>query len=575
MITGRKLRYTTNPLDVYRMLTREVKVGDLKIGGQNPIRLQSMTSTSSLDVEATVKQIEKIIQAGGELVRMAIANKKEAALLLEIREKIREKGYKTPLVADTHFNPEVAILAAQTLEKVRINPGNFISSRKNAYSDEEYTNELIETEQKLTPLIRACRENDTAMRIGSNHGSLSPRIIYRYGDTPQGMVQSAMEYVKICIKHDFYNLVLSMKSSNTRVMVQAYRLLMHEMLKTGEVFPLHLGVTEAGAGEDGRIKSAVGIGALLLDGLGDTIRVSLTEAPEKEIPVANELAKLAYGNVSGNIHSPAQLPFHPFEYHKRAVNQKLLSAEGHEITIFSNHPAYGDYFVKEGKVFDPSGNNTGLQAIEKTDAELTALKTKDIPEPGVVLIMHYTSVGQSRAAFNRLDKLQINYPVILYLSAERMPVDSFSVYAASVAGQFFIDGLPDGIWLSDPNRDLGQLLELSQNILQASRARTFKTEFISCPGCGRTLFDLQETSQHIKKALSHLKGLKIAVMGCIVNGPGEMADADYGYVGAAKGKITLYKKKEIMKRNIPEDQALDELVSLIKENGDWIEQESS
>lgn len=561
--------YCANPYQPSRLLTREVKVGNLGIGGHNPVRLQSMTSTPTSDTTATVNQIECIIKAGGELVRMAVANKKEAENLGNIKKILMEKGYDTPLIADTHFNPDIAIRAAKFVEKVRINPGNYLISRRKYFSTQEYHDELKETEENLIPLIEKCKMHKTALRIGSNHGSLSGRIIYKYGDTPEGMVQSAMEFVNICIDHNFYDIILSMKSSNTRVMVQAYRLLVHEMLKKGVIFPLHIGVTEAGGGEDGRIKSSVGIGSLLLEGLGDTIRVSLTEEPANEIPVAKEIRELMPTTFKAKPDHVEKLPFDPFDYHHRKSHNNPIAGKDIPPVILGNNASNADYLLKKEKIYYLSGKETDVSAVRIKDFEAEQLTSNNNYSSDSLLILEFTSVENTRKAFRTLDKNHIQIPVILYFHSGILNVPSFLYSASAYAGLFLIDGLPDGLYFEHPEMKESHLDELSRNILQASRARIFKTEFISCPGCGRTLFDLQKTTEQIKRSLSHLKGLKIAIMGCIVNGPGEMADADYGYVGAAKGKITLYKNKEIVKQNIPEDKALDELIKLIKENGDW------
>lgn len=558
--------YNVSPYHHIRIHTREVKVGGVGIGGHNPVRLQSMTNTSTTDIEATVAQAERIIRAGGELVRMAVTNKKEVQCLAEVKKKLREKGYQTPLVADTHFNADIAIMAAAVVEKVRINPGNFLRSKKTSWEETEYQEELMLAEEKMIPLIKACKQHSTAIRIGSNHGSLSPRIIFRYGDTPEGMVHAALEFVRICVKHDFYDIVLSMKSSNTRVMVQAYRLLMHEMLKTQTVFPLHLGVTEAGAGEDGRIKSAVGIGALLLDGLGDTIRVSLTEDPELEIPVAIQLKKLASKNISAPLSEKNDIPYHPFEYKRRnTINNQIAGLKKQAVIFGKNSSA--EYYVEDHEVFSAEDEKTGIKAVFIN--RIDELKKVSFSCNDQLIILQANETGQGRNIIRCMDKTGLHSPLILKIHLNTANEDYFQLYAAAHAGIFLLDGLADGIWLENPSIKDSTIREIAQNILQASRARMFKTEFISCPGCGRTLFDLQATSARIREALSHLKGLKIGIMGCIVNGPGEMADADYGYVGAAKGRITLYKNKRVVKKNIPEAEALDELIALIKENGDW------
>ncbi len=554
--------YNVDPYKHKRIETRVVKIGNIAIGGSNPVLLQSMCNTSTLDTAATVAQAEKIIKAGGELVRMATASMKEVENMARIKDVLRSKGYQTPLVADTHFKPELALRAAQIVEKVRINPGNFIRS-KIPVNEKEYARELVETEEKLLPLIETCKKYNTAVRIGSNHGSLSERIIHKYGDTPNGMVMSALEFLNIFKKHNFHNIVLSMKSSNTRVMIHAYRILMHEMLKTGEVYPLHLGVTEAGAGDDGRIKSATGIGSLLLDGLGDTIRVSLTEDPEKEIPVAKNLRNLAPGSLSKPKKDAHSLPFDPFKFIKRfSIENDIAGGSRPAVVIGKN--AVTEYFLQDNSVFSSKEKNIKLKAV--TVENISDLKKINNAH---ILLLDVNLVHAARKVMLEVSKRKITLPVIVRFKGRHEDIDEFICEAAAKTGLFLADGLADGIYLDHHRLSAQRLKDLSESILQASRAAMFKTEFISCPGCGRTLFDLQKQSETIRNKLSHLKGLKIGIMGCIVNGPGEMADADYGYVGSVKGKITLYKNREVVKRNIPEDEALDELIKLIKKHGDW------
>lgn len=563
-----KTTYNIAPYRSLRVLTREVKVGNLIIGGKNPVRVQSMTNTSTLDVLATVNQAERIILAGGELVRFSVANKKEIDSLRQIKKELRQRGYQTPLVADTHFNADIARMAAEIVDKVRINPGNFFRSKKEYYSKEDYNQELEKTEETLIPLIETCKKHNTALRIGSNHGSLSSRIIFQYGDTPMGMVASALEYVNICKKHDFYNIVLSMKSSNTRVMVQAYRLLMHQMLKSGVVFPLHLGVTEAGYGEDGRIKSAVGIGSLLLDGLGDTIRVSLTENPELEIPVAKQLRKLAPDEFASKPETTDYIPFNPFEYKRRKTIDVSGIGRNNPLIVAGNDPEF-EYYLRDNSLYSSDGdviNANTLKIIESKDVDRAiGIKEKKL------IILRLETIQKARFQINKLNQAEDHSPIILQINSGIKNFEALSIDLASKAGAFLVDGLIDGLMIVNTNFNSSTLYELACSILQASRARIFKTEFISCPGCGRTQFDLHATAEHIRKSLGHLKGLKIGIMGCIVNGPGEMADADYGYVGAGKGKVTLYKNKQVIKSKVPEDKALHELIELIKFYGDWKE----
>lgn len=452
-----------------RRKSHEITVGNIRLGGDNPIRVQSMTNTDTMDTEASVAQILRIAGAGGEIVRLTTQGTREAENMALISEAVRRAGCRVPLVADVHFNPNVADVAARYCEKVRINPGNYVDAARKfkqlEYTDEQYAQELQKIENRLLPFLQICKKHGTAVRIGVNHGSLSDRIMSRYGDTPEGIVESCMEFLRICVRHNFTDVVISIKASNTVVMVQSVRLLVEHMDREGMTFPLHLGVTEAGEGEDGRIKSAVGIGALLTEGLGDTIRVSLSEAPEKEIPVGLQLVSL--------IPKCCRL------------------------------------------------REEALQSI-KDDTVTLCTEAKDMEE------------------------LQLK--------------------AAMAVGAIFIDRKAHKLNIEAEGFDKEQLRSLSDSILQAARIKFVKTEYISCPGCGRTLYDLERTVQRIKAATSHLKGLRIAVMGCIVNGPGEMADADYGYVGAARGKVSLYKAKECIEKNIPEEEAVERLLSFIEED---------
>ncbi len=624
-----------------RFLTRPVKIGSVEIGGTNEIRLQSMTTTDTMATEATVEQSVRMIEAGCEIVRITAPSKKDAENLRSIRDELRGRGFGTPLVADIHFTPNAAEIAAGIVEKVRVNPGNYADKKKFEhieYTDASYQDELIRIRERFTPLVLLCKEHGTAMRIGTNHGSLSDRILSRYGDTPQGMVESAMEFLHICIDHDFHDIVLSMKASNTQVMVQAYRLLVNRMMSEGMNYPLHLGVTEAGEGEDGRIKSAVGIGTLLEDGLGDTIRVSLTEEPEYEIPVAKILADRYKdrGNHEA-IASSGINPINPFEYNRRLSHEVLnvgdhnvpriiqdlsgldeispanLHAEGYNYSVpldkwnLSDQACDFIYVGEKGLNFEIPGTLGVIQeheswthkerhypifegisyvvATEKS-AKLnfirTDLESLDIPliaeiknDPTAVLVLTTKNghgMAEQRAAFFRLIEEECEVPVIIKRDYEDLDENSLQLYASTDLGALLIDGLGDGIWI-DANKcgSRKMINSLSFGILQATRTRISKTEYISCPSCGRTLFDLQETTAKIRERTSHLKGVKIGIMGCIVNGPGEMADADYGYVGTGVGKITLYKEKEVVKRNVPEVEAVDELIALINDHGDWIE----
>jgi (E)-4-hydroxy-3-methylbut-2-enyl-diphosphate synthase len=632
------MTYCVDLLSRKRFPTLEVRIGKLNLGRENPIRLQSMTTSDTMDTHKSVEQSIRMIEAGCELVRLTAPSKNEAENLGIIRAELNKLGYDAPLVADIHFTPNAAEIAAKLVQKVRVNPGNYADKKKFEeieYTNESYQAELKRIEDKFTPLVLLCKEHGTAMRIGTNHGSLSDRILSRYGDTPEGMVESAMEFIRICEKNDFYQLVISMKASNTLVMVQAYRLLAAEMLKNGKCYPLHLGVTEAGDGEDGRIKSAVGIGALLEDGLGDTIRVSLTEEPEFEIPVARKLAeKFNHTNVFELPEFKVELPYNPYAYQRRHSSE-IHNIGGKQVPVVvadcskkehispANFYGFGynysvqldkwniqdiaaDYvYIGQNKLdFEVPGtlgvicdfenwkvnysqkqgfypfvqaeklNEIGfeqvafciLKAEEKIPAELTNYRNLIL-----VLETNYTNKTQLfRNFFIQLAKQKIELPVILRLDSNEKDAETFQLYVSSDAGSVLIDGFGDGLWISalQPSTLVNST---AFGILQATRTRISKTEYISCPSCGRTLFDLQETTAKIRERTSHLKGVKIGIMGCIVNGPGEMADADYGYVGTGPGKINLYKEKTVVRKNVPENEAVQALVDLIKEHGDWVE----
>ena len=632
--------YCNNLFSRERFLTSEVKIGELRMGGKNPIRVQSMTTADTMDTKKSVEESIRMIDAGCELVRLTAPSKKDAENLANIKAELKDRGYTTPLVADIHFTPNAAEVAAKIVEKVRVNPGNYADKKKFEeidFSDESYSNELIRIEKKFTPLVLLCKKEGTAMRIGTNHGSLSDRILSRYGDTPEGMVESAMEFIRICRKNDYHNLVISMKASNTLVMVQAYRLLTAEMIKEGMNYPLHLGVTEAGDGEDGRIKSAVGIGALLEDGLGDTIRVSLTEDPSYEIPVAQKLIKKFTENKnelkfdSDNL----KLPYDPFEYKRResssieniggksvpVVIADLSSKElikpsnffgfGHQYSVqldkWNTSDLAADYvyigsknidfeipgFIKiivdYKKWIDSYSNDLrflpllsydelinleeeNLKCFVKIKAEESFDELKRFKNAIICLETKYTNKTQLFRKFTcELAVNNIYNPVILKYNNTESDSETFQLNVSSNAGTMLIDGIGDGIWVTNKNQSLQLINTTSFGILQATRTRISKTEYISCPSCGRTLFDLQETTGKIRDKTSHLKGIKIGIMGCIVNGPGEMADADYGYVGTGPGKITLYKEKNVVRKNVNESQTVDELIDLIKEHGDWVE----
>jgi (E)-4-hydroxy-3-methylbut-2-enyl-diphosphate synthase len=659
-----------------RLKTREVKIGDLLLGNFHPIRLQTMTTTDTLDTMATVEQSIRCIEAGAELVRITAPSKHEAENLLNIKNELRKRGYTTPLVADIHFTPNAAEIAARIVEKVRVNPGNYVDKKKFEqieYTDAEYLEEIDRIRERFTPLVKICKAYGTAMRIGTNHGSLSDRIMSRYGDTPMGMVESAMEFLRIARNETFHNIVLSMKASNPQVMVQAYRLLIRQMdAEFGECYPLHLGVTEAGDGEDGRVKSAAGIGTLLEDGIGDTVRVSLTEDPEFEIPVCKDLVKryTAVKTATAAIPPIDKITYDPFAYRRREtfevdniggkhvpivvadlsrienLQPASLSAIGYNYDaatdkwnirdaaadcIFTGHavPAFalpGTLKVlvypatwQQHKtnpslvpIFDASGY---VQAEEKhasinfvmLDCFSDENNINDFTyldeignDPTVVICFssqHPQAMPAVRRMFMELQQRKIKNPVVLITDSNWNTADEHLIHYATECGALLLDGFGDGICLGmtadsyatassgkqdtagrnyTSNQSVEQFINTTAfSILQATRTRISKTEYISCPSCGRTLFDLQETTAKIRSVTHHLKGVKIAIMGCIVNGPGEMADADFGYVGSGPGKITLYKGKDIMKRNIDSAIAVDELINLLKENDAWVEPAAS
>ena len=609
-------------MDLFNYHRREssvVHIGALDMGGDNPVRIQSMTTTSTDDTEGSIAQAERIIKAGGELVRLTTQGVKEAENLKNINAGIRRDGFSTPLVADVHFNPRVADVAALYAEKVRINPGNYVDPArkfvKHEYTDEEYACELKKIEERLVPFLDICKENHTAIRIGVNHGSLSDRIRNRYGDTPEGIVESCMEFLRICKKHDFDNVVISIKSSNTVVMVRSVRLLVETMDKEDMHYPLHLGVTEAGEGEDGRIKSAVGIGALLADGIGDTIRVSLTEEPEAEIPVARHLvdyidrkaghqlipaeaydgfdwlrperrATKAVGNIGGSnvpvvmvsdngdeatcdensskadyIYVGSKLPKERKDGKRYVVDYQLYLQAEDKSQLYPIFPVTAMPFVS---MVQAKLKFLVLQFGTPADEYLACLKTH--PEIVVVCVSnHQNRLGSQRALVHEMMIAGVYNPVVFAQMYRLNDTAEFQLESAADMGALMIDGLCDGLWLMNDGDIAPSTIESTAfGILQAGRLRTSKTEYISCPGCGRTLYDLRDTIKRIHEATKDMKGLKIGIMGCIVNGPGEMADADYGYVGAGPGKISLYKGKDCVERNIPEDEAVDHLLRLIK-----------
>lgn len=643
-----------------RLITRQVAIGNLLLGNNMPIRVQTMTTTDTMDTAATVAQSIRCIEAGAEMVRITAPSKTDAENLLHIKNQLRSMGYHAPLIADIHFTPNAAEVAARIVEKVRVNPGNYVDKKKFEfieYTDALYKDEIERIRERFTPLIKICKEYGTAMRIGTNHGSLSDRIMSRFGDTPMGMVESAMEFLRIARDEQYHQVVLSMKSSNPIVMVEAYRLLVEHMQQEfGECYPLHLGVTEAGDGEDGRIKSAIGIGTLLNEGIGDTIRVSLTEDPEFEIPVCTDLVKkynaptanviAKNGNLAalngsykrretlmvdniGGTHVPivvadfmkAETITHTdlqaigYTYHTTLDKWNIGDAAADYIYIAKKEisfPLPGTLqAVQEYSTWihtaDKKKNHPLFQAGEIIQAEelspyknFVALDVNDVhawdvithlPQAPIILCLyssHTQALQQLRLFVEQLNQLPAKFPLILAVESMHTTIDEQLIHFSEQAGALMLDGIGDGIWLiNDPAhmnnaRITGRTyLEMKNNhqflnntsfsILQATRTRISKTEYISCPSCGRTLFELQETTAKIRSVTHHLKGLKIAIMGCIVNGPGEMADADYGYVGSGPGKITLYKGKEVVKRNVASETAVDELIQLLKDYGDWVE----
>ena len=652
-------KYCNSLTEYSRYKTREVKIGDVPLGGNNPIRIQSMTITDTINTIATVEQTIRMVEAGCEYVRITAPSMNEARNLENIKKELRARGYTVPLIADIHFTPNAAELAARIVEKVRINPGNYVDKKKFEqfeYTDQEYKEELNRIRERFTPLVKVCKEYGTAMRIGTNHGSLSDRIMNRFGDTPLGMVESALEFVRICEDLDYHRIVLSMKASNPQVMVQAYRLLIQKMEEEGMNYPLHLGVTEAGGGEDGRIKSAVGIGALLEDGIGDTIRVSLTEDPEFEAPVAISLAKRYKKRSNQSPIKPiTEIPIDPINYKRRETftvsgiggnnvpvvvadyssrkisSQKDLTDIGYKydepsdkwlladatadiiylgehnisfdlpenLKLIINHdvwekldskklrfPLFNSTEYLGSKTFSEQVNFLKLQLSDLVEELSNKIKLDD----KLVIVIETDNehgMADQRRFFFELISQGIKNPVIIKRNYENVSLDDVRLYSSTDFGALLIDGLGDGVWLCAKTKKVepGYVIKFTIakesdqkffnrtlfGILQATRTRISKTEYIACPSCGRTLFDLQQTTEMIRKRTEHLKGVKIAIMGCIVNGPGEMADADYGYVGSGVDKITLYRGKDIIKRSVPSTHAVDELIALIKEDGNWAE----
>ena len=568
--------------DYRRRPAHSVNVGGIPLGSDYPIRLQSMTSTSTMDTEASVEQCKRIAEAGASYVRLTAQGVREAENIGRIGEELRRQGVNIPLVADIHFNPKAATAAATVVQKVRINPGNFVDPGRTfkqlTYTDEEYQSEIKKIETALVPFLELCREHKTAIRIGVNHGSLSDRIMSRYGDTPAGMVESAMEFLRVCVAQNFVDVVISIKASNTVIMVETVRRLVKAMGAENMDFPLHLGVTEAGDGEDGRIKSAVGIGALLCEGIGDTIRVSLSEDPELEIPVAETLVNYISKR---NGHAPINGEYAPgYSYEaptrRKSIKVANIGAENAPVVIVDGandnvaKDLTPDYFYNDGVL-----QNATFDLIELDAASSVADAKNNVSENSVIVLYsnHANPTGEMQAWLHEAMRQGLNNPVILRADYGDAKADDVAIMAAADFGAMLLNGFADGIWLRASRLNVAEIARISFGILQASRLRITRTEYISCPSCGRTLFDLQTTLKAVKEATAHLKGLKIGVMGCIVNGPGEMADADYGYVGAAAGKVSLYKNKDCVEKNIPAEEAIPRLIALIKESGDWVDAE--
>ena len=547
-----------------RRETKSITVGSIRIGSEYPIRVQTMANTDTNDIEASVSQAKRCIEAGAELLRYTTQGTKEAENLGIIHNKLQSEGYTTPLVADIHFNPHVAETAAKLVEKIRINPGNFVSSKEGEYSEKEWAEEINKIREKLFPLLDICKQHNTCVRIGVNHGSLSKRIVSKYGNTPLGLAKSCMEFIDLCEEAEFYNLILSIKASNTRVMVYAVRMLVEMMEKSGKNYPLHLGVTEAGSDTEGRIKSASGIGTLLSEGIGDTIRVSLSEAPEAEIPVAKNIVEyINTYNYSTTI-QPKQLSRRT-SYNKRKSNE-IHNIGGENVPIVVTNKA-NNTEIHEDYTIDNIPNKELLE-VEKIDTStLELLKTH--PEQIIFLTTkEHNFIGTIRLGIEILSKNNIYNPIIVTKRYNENNLSLLQIKSAIDFGGLLIDGLIDGIYINNENIAISEeeVCETSFQILQSTRARFSTTEYISCPSCGRTKFDLPERVKEVKKATKHLKGLKIAVMGCIVNGPGEMADADYGYIGAGFGKVSLYKGKDCIVKNIPEGEAIKKLLEIINSN---------
>ena len=581
------------PCIYHRRRTISVHIGDTPLGAEHPIRVQSMATTSTLDTEASVAQAERIIAAGAEYLRYTAQDKRVATNLGVIHQELRARGITTPLVADIHFNPTAADTALEYVEKVRVNPGNYVDNKGvTEWNDEVYRTMHEKVRERFGAFVERAKTLKRAIRIGVNHGSLSERMVMLYGDTPEGMVQSCLEYLDVCREHDFHDIVISMKSSNTVVMTAAVRLLVARLNELGyPAYPLHLGVTEAGEGEDGRIKSAVGIGSLLSDGIGDTIRVSLSEEPECEIPVARALVD--YITTREQVTPPSDSSLLPsWEEYRRLTQDArkdtssigaLVGGSNLPIVLYpTDKPLDSSSFAQRpDALLSPEGqlqiaSGTSIVGIDvrriATDALTAELLEELASKPQTLLLLESRGanpVADWRWGFTQLRRAGVRCPILLHRRYETTDIELFRLYAAADCGSIFLDGWGNGLALEAPHLPAEEIIKTEFGILQASRLRMSKTEFISCPGCGRTLYNLQNTIAEIKSATSHLKGLKVGIMGCIVNGPGEMADADYGYVGAAPGKIDLYKGQECIKKGVPQAQAVEHLIQLIKEGGDW------
>ena len=565
-----------NLFNYARRATVEVNVGGVTIGCTNPVRVQSMTNTSTMDTDGSVEQVLRIVAKGGELVRLTTQGNREAVNMGDIKAQLKARGCNVPLVADVHFNAAVADTAARYADKVRVNPGNYVDAARTFkhidYTDAEYAEELKRLRERFVAFLDICKAEGRAVRVGVNHGSLSDRIMSRYGDTPSGVVESCMEFLRICRDEEFNNVVVSIKTSNTTLMVTTVRLLVRVMAEEGISYPLHLGVTEAGDAEDGRIKSAVGIGALLADGIGDTVRVSLAESPENEIPVAKELVDYVALRAGAPAVDATVYEGYCYVEPQRRATVAVGVVGGDNVPVVVGG-AVEDTDIAPDFV---AGELSVVPVADAMDGSFVAVEYSDLTPDNIARIkslkdivlvassQHVNAVGELRALVHKLMTEGVTAPVIVRRAYNEVAVESLRIKASADLGVLLIDGLADGLWIENPGISAADLNALAFGILQATRARISKTEYIACPGCGRTMYDLQGTLARIKAATAHLKGLKIGVMGCIVNGPGEMADADYGYVGAARGKVSLYRRKECVEKNIPEDEAIERLLQLIE-----------